>query len=453
MDHQRQRQLEKIARKAGNAAVGKTSPVHSMINSSSSLLSQVAKIGINASRSDDNLNVKKRKHTVITEEEEEDVSVNESPLATCDLLKRVIQLGREEKKEEEKKSNNLCATMSLPINSVNDPPKHDLFAEKNLNIPIHGNGQGPRKPRLNSKWGIALPKGDRPPSSRKITNHNGNKYEAIHSEERASEEASAHNTMDKASPEYVAVVMDTEESDLDNTMTPDEYSRSTPLTPDLVQFAKPGYHSVSSQSSPSSCSETNINIHPDVAECLQVPGQEVTPDPTDLKLQIDLEPAYERSALTDGRSPAFKNRTKSVSFDNPSFTASSSASPVLDSSTLKKSMSDNDLTQSCSVSAHDLDPETRLDLEGSPCASRLIFLLLFLHAFHRKPWCSQFSYFALHVVNSHLHRNFTLFHINMIYKGYIYIQNIQVSYEFIQFSFFTLSGIACLEQQCWNSLF
>lgn len=369
MAHHKKRSLEKQAKKANNQA--QSSPVHSMINSSSTLLSQVAKIGIAASRSADNLQLHKRKHTVITEEDEDVISREVSPVQTCDLLQRVIQLGREEARQSEsKKPNNLCATMSLPLNTVHD---RDNVTDDNLNIPVYLNhGEPQRKLKLNSKWSIGLcGRGDKQASSRRMTNYNGNQYQAIEDDDTQNEDKLK---AELSSPDYVTVVMETEESDLDNTMTPDE--RSTPLTPDLVQFAKPAaYRTMSLQSSASTCSENSYSVYPDSRDYTSVPQNDHsemdrTPAQANSHVENSIPASDEKIYMQKTNyGDRWKYRTKSVSFDNPSYSTSRPSTPIHEGSRLRRTLSDNDLQVS---STNDL--EFSLDLHTSLYSPRWNFL-------------------------------------------------------------------------------
>ncbi len=340
-DHKRKKNEERLKRRQENnkSDSNKNSPVHRMLDQSAGLFARVVQIGHlgrRASRSVDNLVTTKVDYT---QELESDAN---NGLDTCDLLKRVIALGRQEVRSHSHldriKDNNL-----EPFIFINQDP--DLVPDKKLNIPVENSTTTGSR----GKWTSLLGKKDVKVPVRKMTNHQGRQYEAVSTDDNESENDDTQRlppaTSEAGSPEHVAVVVETEESDLDNTTaTPDE-----PLEdpgPDVVQFSHrpPSYKypSLSASSSTSSSlgaagtlqkgSDLLISAWPGSADDWTTVRDTITHINETRKLSVPdklpLKPHMRHQ------------KNKSVSFDNPSYLNICEGG---DGIRLRKARSDNSL--------------------------------------------------------------------------------------------------------------
>ena len=246
-DHKRKKLQAKLARRKANSnpASANCSPVHQMMNASTDLLQRVIQLGRKQSISADNLNMIGRALTT------SDYKSTLKPDGST-LLERVINLGRSEQARSHNQIDRLTSNTLKPPDpykgrpslSCNDLPTTDDDDDDEIECCL-GTPQAspPRnetsKPRSNNnrRWGLlkGSPIGDK-----------GGGYQAVQTDEIENDtQVCVENAKESVSPlscDQVAVIVDTEESDLEMTPGSPDHVR-TPL------LAKSPPHDVESQTS------------------------------------------------------------------------------------------------------------------------------------------------------------------------------------------------------------
>ena len=234
-DHKRKKLQAKLARRKANSnpASANCSPVHQMMNASTDLLQRVIQLGRKQSISADNLNMIGRALTT------SDYKSALKPDGST-LLERVINLGRSEQARSHNQIDRLTSNTLKPPDqykgrpslSCNDLPTtdddDDDENESCLNThhaSPHGNE--PSKPRSNSnrRWGLlkGSPTGDK-----------GSGYHAVQTDELDNDTQvcaeNAKESVTSISCDQIAVIVDTEESDLEMTPGSPDHARTPPVS-------------------------------------------------------------------------------------------------------------------------------------------------------------------------------------------------------------------------------
>lgn len=285
------------------------SPVHQMLQSSHGLLAQIAHVGREKSRSSEALSGPQD---------------SQRALETCDLLSRVIHLGRMEAQAQMSQQPNIPPTV---------PEIETTDINKELNILSEPNDD--KSDSSKSKWGNLLGRKD---TGRKYTSHQGKHYESVSTDENDSETDNERrlskdsgeqtNSKEPLSPEFMSVTVETEESDLSNTLfTPDDGATALMDAPDLVAFANPAMTCKLSSSSSSSSSYghhdtllssagLSVGTHPHRSppqhEAIELQTLDVR------NLHQTLSSSLSLDAAAKPRPTAACYRIKSASFENPS---------------------------------------------------------------------------------------------------------------------------------------
>lgn len=207
-EHRRQRDKAAKIKAESTPNSHDCSPVHKMVNSSADLLQRVMKLGRKQSISADNISVLGKTNKPL---------LCENNLSVGSLLQKVIALGKQSKDPSMLDGLN-------EWNKMTSPTEDALCPENGGNSPfrVTQEEEGPVKPPSGEKtspkkrWGLVKGTAD---GQQRSTNHQGNKYQAVQTEESY---VAVGSNAEVTSPDQTTVNMETEESDLETTeATPD----------------------------------------------------------------------------------------------------------------------------------------------------------------------------------------------------------------------------------------
>lgn len=324
-DHKRKKLQAKLARRKANSnpASANCSPVHQMMNASTDLLQRVIQLGRKQNISADNLNMIGRALTT------SDYKSTLKPDGST-LLERVINLGRSEQARSHNQIDRLTSNTlkppdpykgrpslscnDLPTTDDDDDDENECCLDTPQAFPPRNETSKPRS-NNNRRWGLlkGSPIGDK-----------GGGYQAVQTDEIENDtQVCVENAKESVTPlscDQVAVIVDTEESDLEMTPGSPDHAR-TPL------LAKSSPHDVESQTSTMTSPPTPTKNTQGYEQLSSSDDRSVAKSviSDETKMTSSVAPWKRKTNAKSGEysntvsSSASAPAAKSLSFENPSY--------------------------------------------------------------------------------------------------------------------------------------
>ena len=324
-DHKRKKLQAKLARRKANSnpASANCSPVHQMMNASTGLLQRVIQLGRKQSISADNLNMIGRALTT------SDYKSTLKPDGST-LLERVINLGRTEQARSQNQIDRLTSNTLKPPDpykgrpslSCNDLPTtdddDDGENESCLNTrhtSPYGNEPSKRRSNSSMRWGLL--KGSQ-------TGDKGNGYQAVDTDELENDtQVCVENAKESVTPmscDQIAVIVDTEESDLELTPGSPDHVRTPLLAKSPSQDVESQTSTITSPPTPTTNAQgyEQLSSSDDrsVAKSVISDETKMTSSVAPMKRKTNAKSGeYSNTVSSSASAPA----AKSLSFENPSY--------------------------------------------------------------------------------------------------------------------------------------